>query len=155
VVVVVVPRDRFSMFPKCLEALYAYTDIQFRVIVVTGGTDRKTQDYLHQLQVQKDNLSVLLLDRLLLQGEARNIAIQQAAERFCVVLENDTIVHKNWLPPMLECMREEGAAVVMPLILWYRRIHAAGCMFEEQEKDGAVVFHHRIMYTGMRRRQID
>ena len=76
-------------------------------------------------------------------------------ERFCVVLENDTIVHENWLAPMLECMREEGAAVVMPLILWYRGIHAAGCMFEEREKDGAVVFHHKIMYTGIRRRQID
>jgi glycosyltransferase involved in cell wall biosynthesis len=155
VVVVVVPRDRFSMFPRCLEALYAYTDVQFRVIVVTGGTDRKTQEYLHQLQVQKDNLSVVLVDRLLMQGEARNVAIRQATERFCVVLENDTIVHKNWLAPMLECMREEGAAVVMPLILWYRRIHAAGCMFEDREKDGAVVFHHRIMYTGIRRRRID
>jgi glycosyltransferase involved in cell wall biosynthesis len=155
IVVVVVPRDRFSMFPQCLEALYAYTDVQFRVIVVAGATDRRTEDYLHQLQVQKDNLSVVLVDRLLMQGEARNVAIRQVAERYCVVLENDTIVHKNWLAPMLECMREEEAAVVMPLILWYRRIHAAGCMFEEREKDGAVVFHHRIMYTGIRRRRID
>jgi hypothetical protein len=52
-------------------------------------------------------------------------------------------------------MREEGAAVVTPLIFWYRGIHAAGCMFDEREKDGAVVFRHRIMYTGIRRRQID
>jgi glycosyltransferase involved in cell wall biosynthesis len=155
IVVIVVPRDRFSMFPRCLEALYAHTDVQFRVIVVTGGTDRKTQEYLHQLQLQKDNLSVVFVDRLLMQGEARNVAIRQATERFCVVLENDTIVHENWLAPMLECMREEEAAVVMPLILWYRRIHAAGCMFEQQEKDGAVVFHHRIMYTEIHRRRID
>ena len=155
VVIIVVPRDRFSMFPRCLEALYAYTDVPFRVIVVAGGTDSTTEEYLHQLQVQKDNMSVVLVDRLLMQGEARNIALRQADERFCVVLENDTIVHENWLAPMLECMREEGAAVVTPLILWYRRIHAAGCMFEEREKDGAVVFHHKIMYTGIRRSRID
>ncbi len=155
VVIAVVPRDRFSMFPRCLEALYAHTDVRFRVIVVAGGTDRTTEEYLHQLQMQKDNMSVVLVDRLLMQGEARRVAIRQADERFCVVLENDTIVHENWLSSMLECMREEGAAVVTPLILWHRGIHAAGCMFEEREKDGAVAFHHKIMYTGIRRRRID
>ena len=86
VAIAVVLRDRFSIFPRCLEALYAYTDVRFRVIVVAGGTDRTTEEYLHQLQVQKDNMSVVLVDRLLMQGEARNIAIRQADERFCIVL---------------------------------------------------------------------
>ena len=155
VVIAVIVRDRFSMFPQCLEALYTYTDVRFRVIVVAGGTDRMTEAYLHQLQAQNDNMSVVLVDHLLMQGEARNVALRQADERFCVVLENDTIVHANWLAPMLECMRQEGAAVVMPLILWYRGIHAAGCMFEEREKDGAIVFHHKILYTEIRRKRID
>jgi len=155
VVIVVVPRDRFSMFPRCLEALYAYTDAPFRLIVVAGGTDRTTEEYLNQLRVQKGNMSVVLVDRLLMQAEARNIAIRQVHERFCVVLENDTIVHENWLAPMLECMQQKAAAVVTPLILWYRGIHAAGCMFEEQEKDGVVVFHHKIIYTEIRRKRID
>lgn len=155
VAVLVVIRDRFSIFPRCLEALYAYTNVPFRIIVVAGGTDRATQKYLHQLQLQKDNMSVLLANRLLTQGEARNLAIQQAEERFCLILENDTIVHENWLAPMLECMREEGAAVVMPLILWYRGIHSAGCMFEEREKNGEVFFDHEIVYTGIRRKRID
>jgi glycosyltransferase involved in cell wall biosynthesis len=147
VVIAVVPRDRFSMFPQCLEALYAYTEARFRVIVVAGGTDRTTREYLHQLQAHKDNMSVVLADRLLMQGEARKVAIRQADERFCVVLENDTIVHENWLAPMLACRQEERAAVVTPLILWYRGIHAAGCMFEERAKDGTISFHHKIQYT--------
>jgi glycosyltransferase involved in cell wall biosynthesis len=155
IVIAIVPRDRFSMFPRCLEALYAYTDVRFRVIVVAGGTDRATEEYLHQLQVQKGNMSIVLGDRLLMQGEARNIALRQADERFCIILENDTIVHENWLAPMLECMREEGAAVVAPLIFWYRGIHAAGCMFEEKEIDGAAVFRHKIMYTGIHRKRIN
>jgi len=155
VVIVVIPRDRFSTFPPCLEALYAYTHVRFRVIVVAGGTDNATKEYLRQLQVQKGNISVVLVDRLLMQGEARNLALHQADERFCVVLENDTIVHDNWLAPMLECMRQEGAAAVMPLILWYRGIHAAGGLFEEQQKDAKVVFHHKILYTGIRRKRID
>jgi glycosyltransferase involved in cell wall biosynthesis len=155
VVIVVVLRDRFSMFRRCLEALYANTDVRFRVIVVAGGTDPTTAAYLHQLQVQKDNMSVVLVDHLLMQGESRNVALRQTAERFCVVLENDTIVHENWLSPMFECMREERAAVVTPLIFWYRGIHAAGCSFEEREKDGTVELRHRISYTEIRRRRID
>lgn len=155
VVIVVIPRDRFSTFPRCLEALYAYTHVRFRVIVVAGGTDRATEEYLHQLQMQKGNMTIVLVNRLLMQAEARNVALQQANERFCVFLENDTIVHENWLAPMLKCMREEGAAAVMPLIFWYRGIHAAGCVFEEREKDSGLLFDHRIMYTEICRKRID
>jgi glycosyltransferase involved in cell wall biosynthesis len=155
VVIIVIPRDRFSMFPRCLEALYAHTHMPFRLVVVAGGTDAPTKEYLHQLRAQKSNISIILVNRLLSQSEARNIALRQVYERFCVILENDTIVHENWLTPMLECMREEGAAVVTPLILWHRGVHAAGCMFKEREKDGAVVFQHEIMYAGIRRRRID
>ena len=155
VVIAVVMRDRFSMFPRCLEALYAHTHVGFRLIVVAGGADSATKEYLHRLQVQRGNMSVVLTERLLMQAEARNLALRGVDERFCVVLENDTIVHENWLAPMLECMREEGAAAVMPLIMWYRGIHAAGCTFEEQEQDNAIVFQHAIAYTDIRRKRID
>jgi glycosyltransferase involved in cell wall biosynthesis len=143
------------MFPRCLEAIYAHTDVPFRLVVIAGGVDRTTKEYLRQLQLQTQDVSVVLVDRLLTQIEARRIGLRQAPERFCVVLENDTIVHKDWLTPMLQCMREEGAAVVTPLILWYRGIHAAGCVFEEREQDGTVAFHHTILYTGIRRKQVD
>jgi cellulose synthase/poly-beta-1,6-N-acetylglucosamine synthase-like glycosyltransferase len=148
----VVPRDRFSMFPKCLEAVYTHTDMPFRVVVVAGAADMATRDYLQKLQEEKENCSVVLVHPLLMQGEARNIAMRQVKERFFVVLENDTIVHKNWLRPLLDCMRGEGAAVVAPLILkcWDGTVHAAGGMIEVREKDGAVEFHHAIMYQGVK-----
>jgi hypothetical protein len=68
-----------------------------------------------------------------------------------VLLENDTLVQPNWLPPLLECMREERAAVVAPLLLdfWDGTIHTAGGAFEERQQDGAVVFHHEMVYHMM------
>ena len=155
ITIAVVPRDRFSMFRACLEALYKHTAPPFRIIVVAGAVDRRTEDYLRKLESQKDNLSVELLDPLMMQGEARNLALRRAEGRFCVVMENDTIVHDNWLPPLVECMHEERAAVVTPLILWYRGIHAAGGMFDQRTKNGTVEFRHRILYTELRRRPID
>jgi glycosyltransferase involved in cell wall biosynthesis len=153
--VAVVPRDRFSMFPRCFEALHANTDVPFRVIAVAGGADRETERYLHQLELQKGNFSVVLADHLLAQGEARRLALQQIRERYCVILENDTLVHRDWLVPLLRCMQQEKAAVVTPLIFWYRGLHAAGCMFDERWRDGRVVFRHEIIYTAIRRRPID
>jgi hypothetical protein len=52
-------------------------------------------------------------------------------------------------------MREEAAAVVTPLILWYRGIHAAGCVFDEQQRGSAVIFRHDILYSGIHRKRID
>jgi len=43
----------------------------------------------------------------------------------------------------------------MPLIFWYRGIHAAGCVFEKREIDGEIIFDHKILYTDICRRQID
>ncbi len=153
--IVVVVRDRFSMFQRCLAALYAHTDVPFRLLVVAGGVDQETKDYLHRLEAQKGNIKLVFAHHLLLQGEARNIGMRQVDESLCVVLENDTIVHPGWLPPLVQCMREERAAVVMPLVLWYRGIHAVGCTFEQQEKDGTLILRHRILYGDIRRKRID
>jgi glycosyltransferase involved in cell wall biosynthesis len=153
--VIVVPRDRFSMFSRCLEALYAHTDVPFRAFVIVGGADKITEDSLREFQTKKSNLTIVLMEHLLLQGEARNIGLQRANQRYCVVLENDTIVQKNWIAPMLECLREEEAAAVMPLVLWYERIHAAGCVFEYARKDGEPVLNHKILYSDIRRKRID
>jgi hypothetical protein len=52
-------------------------------------------------------------------------------------------------------MREESAAVVTPLVWWYRGIHTAGCTFEERRNGGKTVFSHKILYTDIRRKRID
>jgi glycosyltransferase involved in cell wall biosynthesis len=143
------------MFTRCLEALYTNTDVPFRVFIVAGGADKTTENSLRDLEIKKANLSVVIMDDLLMQGQARKIGLCHANHRYCVVLENDTIVHKNWLAPMFECIREEGAAAVMPLVLWYERIHAAGCIFEDREQDGMTIFSHKILYSDIRRKRID
>jgi hypothetical protein len=153
--IAVVPRDRFSVFRRCLEALYAHTDPPFRVLVVAGGMNGTTHAYLDDLSRRMGNMTIVSTDNLLTQAEARNIALRHIRERLCVILENDTLVHDDWLRPLLGCMRAESAAVVAPLITWYRGVHAAGCTFEERDHGGRVALEHRIGYTGLCRRRID
>jgi GT2 family glycosyltransferase len=148
----VVMRDRFSMFATCLEAISAHTESPFRLILVVGGADPGTKQYLRDFERCHAGTTVVFADALLLQGEARNLALRHCSERFCVILENDTIVHQNWLMPLVDCMQDEGAAVVAPLILdfWSHRIHAAGGGFEELQSRDGVELRHQINQQGLR-----
>jgi GT2 family glycosyltransferase len=152
--VIVVTRDRFSTFARCLDAVYHHTHLPCSLFVVAGAVDRATEEHLRRVQATKGNVSLLLENRHLTQAEARNLGLAQARSRYCVVLENDTMMHDNWLAPMLECMREQRAAAVMPLIFWYRGLHAAGCTFEELDVAGRRELRHRILYGDIRRKPI-
>ena len=138
------------MFRRCLDALYAHTDSGVRIHVVAGGADEATKDFL----AQQPNLTLDLPDHLLTQAEARRCALRSVDQRFCVILENDTIVHADWLGPLLRCLHEESAAVVAPLVLWYRGIHAAGGEIAERRDRGVTTLTHSIEYGDIRRRPI-
>jgi hypothetical protein len=154
--ILVVPRDRFSVFPRCLEALLACTDLPYRLVIVAGGADATTRRYLLGLARNARNVEVVLPDRLLSQIEARKlgIALVEKVHRYCVVLENDTIVRPGWLPPLLSCMHEEGAAAVMPLVYWHRGLHSAGCSIERKGRGRETVLDHEILYVGLHRKPI-
>ena len=153
--IIVVLRDRFSMYPRSLEALESRTPQPFRILVVAGAPDPETREYLQRLEETRPHIEAILVDHLLTQAEARNLGWRRATARFVVVLENDTIVHENWLPPLLECLQEESAAVVTPLLWWYRGLHAAGGTFHQRQRDGVRVIDYAIDYSGIRRRQVD
>jgi len=147
VAIAVVPADRYSILPRCLEAIYRNTHVPFRVIVVDARADHGTRAYLDRLTSERKNLTVVHVDRMLSSGSARNAALEHIYERYCAIIENDIIVRDNWLIPMLTCMREERAAVVGPTIidLTYGRIHAIGIMFNESQKNRRVLFNDVIL----------
>lgn len=147
VAIALVPADRYSVLPKCLDAIYRNTKTPFRVIVVDGNAGPSTRAYLEKAQAEKRNLSVVRVDRILGSAEARNLALQQVKERYVAIVENDLIVCDNWLEPLLSCAQEERAAVVGPLIIdaLYNRIHAAGCLIEETRSKNGIEFRDKIL----------
>jgi GT2 family glycosyltransferase len=154
IAIAVVMRDRFSMFPRCLDAISAHTVSPFRVVLVLAGADRATASALREYDdLLAGNLTLVTHPSLLTQAEARNLALANITQRYCVVVENDTIVHPGWLLPLVECMREERAAVVAPLVLefWNERIHAAGGDLEERETVTGRELRNRIGFQGRQR----
>ncbi len=155
IMIVIVVRDRFSMFKKCLEAVYEHTTLPFRVMVVVGGADQETEAFLSEFQAKNSNFKLILREHLLMQGEARNIALNHFDERYCVMLENDTLVHENWLAPLFSCLLEEKAAVTTPLMYWHRGVHSTGGKFVHYQKDGKPQFKNKILYEDFIRKPID
>jgi GT2 family glycosyltransferase len=152
--IAVLVRDRVSTFPKCLDALYAATHLPFRIIVVVGGADLATRIYLDGVARRRENLRVIYRDSVLREADARRLALGSISAARCVLMENDSIVHPGWLRPLLDAARQERAAIVMPLVLWHRGVHAAGCNFEVVTRDGSRRLEHSIEYVDIRRRRI-
>lgn len=152
--IAVIVRDRVSTFPRCLRALYAHTQPPFRITVVVGGADLETRAYLDGLVRKHGNMDVIHRDAPLRQGESRRLALSSIAATRCVLMENDTIVHPGWLPPLLDAADRECAAIVMPLVMWHRGIHAAGCNFSLVTRDGTTSLEHSIEYGAIRRKRI-
>jgi hypothetical protein len=153
--VMVVIRDRFCMYAPCVDALYANTALPFRLILVAGGADEPTRRCLRDMQDRRKDVTTVFCDPLLSQAEARNIGLREVRERYFAIVENDSIVHANWLPPLLECMAEEGAAVVTPLIAFAGGVHAAGCTIEIGGSGGERWLTHTVCSSDIRRRRID
>ena len=123
--IVVNVRDRFSCLAECLERLIAETPEPHDLIVVVGGaSDRIRNDWLRRFG---DRARFIFEPHFLNQAQARNIGLRAATSRFAVVMDSDVFVRAGWLKGLLDCQRETGAVMVVPLILETEsRIHTAG-----------------------------
>lgn len=123
--IIVNVRDRFSCLAECLDRLTAETPEPHDLIVVVGGVpDRSRHDWLRRFG---DRARFIFEPHFLNQAQARNIGLRAATSRFAVVMDNDVFVRAGWLKGLLDCQRETGAVMVVPLILETEsRIHTAG-----------------------------
>jgi GT2 family glycosyltransferase len=145
--IIIVPRDRYSTLPRCIESVYRHTDVPFRVIVVEGNSGGKMRAYLNAKKKQYDNLDVLFHDALITSSQAYNIGLKHAHEQWVATLESDVEVYPQWLGKMIRCAQEENAAVVAPLVLeGAHRIHVAACFFDFINHNGKEYLARRLMH---------
>jgi GT2 family glycosyltransferase len=146
--IIVTVRDRFSCFAECLDRLIAKTPEPHDLIVVVGGaSDRTRNDWLRRF---RDRVRFIFEPHFLNQAQARNIGLRAATTRFAVVMDNDVFVRSGWLRGLLDCQRETGAVMVVPLILETEsRIHAAGNSLYITYENGRGFGHKELRFYGM------
>ena len=117
VTIVISPRDRFSGLSDCIDLVYRYTDEQlFDLIILDLGYPKAELLKAQQSISGKSNASILSYG-LMIPMEGLLQVQGKIKTPFIFLLDNDSRVSENWLPPLIETGEKSGAAVIAPLIL--------------------------------------
>lgn len=122
VTIVVVPRERFSCTRESLESIYEHTGVAFSLVYVDGGSPRHVQKYL-EAQAREKGFRLIRTDHYLSPNRARNLGLLEVRSKYLVFIDNDVVVAPGWLPALVQCAEDTGAAIVTPLVCQHRPVH--------------------------------
>ena len=141
-------RDRFSPLAGCLERLLECTLEPHDLIVVVGGAPEHLRaDWVRRFG---ERARFIFEPSFLNQAQARNIGMRAANTRLAALLDDDVLVRPGWLRALLDCQRETGAVMVVPVILEApSRIHTAGNSLYITYVNGRAYGHKELRLNGM------
>jgi GT2 family glycosyltransferase len=149
VTIVVVPRERFSVSQRSLEAIYANTAPPFDLVYVDGGSPSRIRRYLAD-QSRARGFTLVRTPHHLVPNAARNLGVRHVRTRYVAFIDNDAVPAPGWLPALVECAESTGAWVVGPLYFIgepeAQRIHmAAGdARIEDRPSGRRFIERHRF-----------
>jgi hypothetical protein len=111
-----VPRDRFSIAARSLRSIYDRTHRPFQMIIVDCGIPDRYWREMEAVLRGRRNYEVVRVDRFLQTNEAHNLVIERNRSPFLCLIENDNLVHENWLQYLIAACEEHPADVAVPLI---------------------------------------
>jgi GT2 family glycosyltransferase len=153
VTIVVVPRERFGVTRRALEALYANTSEPFRLVYVDGGSPRRIRRYLAE-QARARGFTLVRVDRYLVPNEARNLGLSHVQTPYVVFIDNDAVPSPGWLGKLIECAETTGASIVGPMYFIgepeREEIHMAAGDAHFEEWKGRRRFVERHRFAGKR-----
>ncbi|GAA0134425.1 hypothetical protein YSY43_12650 [Paenibacillus sp. YSY-4.3] len=98
--VIIVTHNNWGFTERCLNSLLRHTAYpRFEIIMVDNASTDETAARL--LQLTYPDIKTILLSENTGFAEANNIGILNATGNYVVLLNNDTIVSKDWLPRLL------------------------------------------------------
>jgi len=142
VTVAVIPRERYSVTQRTIEAIVANTtDTPHELMLVDADAPSCLRRWIDAAAPQL-GIDVVRFDYFTAPNEARNEAIRRCRTRYLVIVDNDVLVEPGWLSPLIDTAERHGAAVVAPTMLHghpkERVIHIAGgeCRYTELPDGG-------------------
>jgi glycosyltransferase involved in cell wall biosynthesis len=146
--IIVDTRDRFSPLGGCLARLLECTPEPHDLIVVAGGApERLRKEWLRSFG---DRARFIFEPHFLNQAQARNIGMRAAKTRLAALMDEDVLVRPGWLSALLDCQRETGAVMVVPVILESEtEIHTAGNTLYVTYVKGRAFGHKELRLHGM------
>jgi GT2 family glycosyltransferase len=126
--IVVVPRERFGVTQRSLEAIYANTAGPFQLVYVDGGSPARIRRYL-AAEARARGFTLVRTDRYLIPNEARNLGMRHVRTPYVVFIDNDVVPAPSWLDRLVECAEATDAWIVGPMYFIgepeYEEVHMA------------------------------
>jgi hypothetical protein len=151
--IVVMPRDRFSTTSACLDSILENTPGPFELKALLGGAPAHLK--ARWLERYAGRVDFTFLPDFKNGAELRNLALRTIRTPLAVFLDTDVYVRPNWLDPLLQCQRETGADLVVPVVLDRNDlIHTAGNDFFITYRNGQAYgimelrYAHHPVYSG-------
>lgn len=111
--------NELSLTLKCLKSIKEYTDPQsVEIIVVNNGSDRLVKMALDVYALSQPNCQILTLEQNLNFSVGCNYGFSKSTGQYVVFLNNDTVVTRGWLDPLLQVVQDENVAIAQPLLLY-------------------------------------
>ena len=125
---IIIPvHNNIKLTIECLISVITYTkDIPYEVIIVDDASTDETEEVLSKVK------SINYIKNAERKGfvHSCNTGAKRARGEFLVILNNDTQVTKNWLPPLINTFTShENTGVVSPKVIYPNgKLQEAGCL---------------------------
>lgn len=119
---------------ECIDSVLEYTsDINIEIIIINNGSLDGTKEYLDLLASKNSNIKVVHFVDNKGYSEANNYGALNSNSNLLLFLNNDTIVTKNWLNPLLETINDPSVGIVGSKLLYpsTNRINHAGYVYND------------------------
>jgi GT2 family glycosyltransferase len=117
VTIAVVPRDRFSKTAQTIRSIFEVTPEPYRLVVVDAGSPRRYRLEAERAVCGRRSAEILRSDHYLNANEAKNWVLREVTDgEYLAFIENDNIMHPEWLDRLIEACEAEGAGVARPMI---------------------------------------
>ena len=114
--IIVVSYFNAEMTRLCVESIFrTQTWPRIELIVVDNASTDETRTYLKFLNRVRPDVTIILNDENRGFAAANNQGLAVARGEFIVLLNNDTVVPRGWLEPLLAHLRDPGIGMVGPV----------------------------------------
>ncbi|MDG4596949.1 MAG: glycosyltransferase [Candidatus Contendobacter sp.] len=114
--IIVITYNNCDLTRLCIESIFRNTTYpRYEVIIVDNASSDDTRNYLRYLARTSDRVKIILNSQNLGFAVANNQGLKVATGEYIVLLNNDTVMPRGWLDPLLLHLKDPNIGLVGPV----------------------------------------
>ena len=114
--IIIVTYNNWDLTRLCVESIFRNTTHpNYEIILIDNASSDDTRNYLRYLARTSERIKITLNNQNLGFAVANNQGLKIATGEFLVLLNNDTVVPRGWLDPLLMHLKDPNVGLVGPV----------------------------------------